>query len=169
MPSYRNPKGVVTRPVPDWNSGNLNYGGNIEGIGGTLTNAFALLNNDALGGLLIIWDCTISIGRFTAGVAPLGTAFWFTGTVVLPNPGATGSPVVAIGSQQPGLFINNAVVDQVGAGTSSYEALAGEGVWRWDKPFPMAILNANLALFVQYTLTNAQVTFGVVYEWAPFA
>ena len=171
MASYRRPKGSVTRHPADWNSNNVAYTGLFSGGSGNGSGNLGLLNNDALGRVFVVWDCTISIGALTAGTAFTGNAVWEVAQAPVSGGGFT-DPCAFINpfmGTPSGLVVSGFDVSKLDPNRAQYSALAGAGTWVWPHEFPMAILPVNYALIVEFGWTSANVNFGVLYEIARYA
>lgn len=169
MPSFRRQRGIITRPIPDWNVQNLCYGGVQNGFAALTSFNAGCTNADKLGGSFFIWDCTITVGRFSAATAPTVTFMSlgvFSGAQLVAASQAT--PMDPLVPAPPMFFVSNYNVTNLNTISSSYVPLSGEGTWRWTNPFPLAIIRPNLSLILLYQATQALVGFAAVAEYAQY-
>lgn len=169
MASYRRPKGAVVRPIPDWNLQKCCYGGVQNGFAAMTSFSAGCTNQDTQGGSFIIWDCTVSVGRFDAAVNPtvqfmnLGT---FQGAVIVgATPAVNVDPTVGA---YPMVFDSNYNLTTLEPNSSAYVPLSGEGTWRWTNNFPMAIVRPGWSLLLIYQATQAMVGFAAFAEYSQF-
>lgn len=168
MASYRRPKGAINRHIADWNNGRLYYSSIQNGFSTSTTQKYGLQNVSSTGSSLIVWDCTIEIGRFTAAVNPLGIASWevakvpIVGTLNVLQPIDPQSPTTNSG------IGNNIDDSSLVSGRTQYNALSDAGIWRWNGGIPMAIIRPGYTLLAEYVITNAFACLSVVVELADF-
>jgi hypothetical protein len=168
MASYRRPKGTVVRPIPDWNVQNLYYASSFNAASGNLDYFDGVLNTETDGSSLIVWDCTIALGAFTAGVEVIGSADWFLAQVP-PAPNNFGlAPVDPTQANPLSQMGHSYDTSNLVTGMPFYSALAGPGIWRWTNPFPMAVIRPGFALLVEFTYNNATASLSVIVEKAFF-
>jgi hypothetical protein len=168
MASYRRPKGTVVRPIPDWNVRNLYFGVIQNGTQGSISYTDGFTNKESDGTSLIIWDCTISLGRFLATTNVLGTAEWFIAQVpdpVTPNPMGC---VVSTDAGIPSFCGHNYDTSNLSTPIPGYAALSGEGIWRWENNFPLAVITPGFSFLVSFVYTTATAGFSVIVEKAAF-
>lgn len=169
MASYRRPKGAVVRPIPDWNTQNLFYGGVQNGFAALTSFNAGCINLDTQGRSFIIWDCTVTVGRFAAATAPTLTFMSlgiFQGAVVVA--GSAGSPVDPFVGAPSVFFDSNFNTTNLTTISSSYVPLSGEGTWRWTNPWPMAVLRPGYAHILFYQATQALVGYAAIGEYAAY-
>lgn len=169
MASYRRPKGTVVRPIPDWNVQKLCYGGVQNGFAANTSFNAGCTNSDTSGGTFIVWDSTITVGRFAAATAPVVTFMSlgiFSGAILVAASQA--SPVDPTIAAPLLFFDSNYNITNLTTITSAYVPLSGEGTWRWANPFPLALIRPGFSLMLFYQATGATVGFAAVAEYAPF-
>jgi hypothetical protein len=166
MASYRRPKGTVVRPIPDWNSKDLYYGGIQNSSLGGLDYFDGVQNLETDGSSLIIWDCTISLGAFTAGTQVIGSADWFLAQV--PQHAFPGqlAPLDPIGPTILSVVNHGFDTSNLVTGMPFYTVLSGPDTWRWPNPWPMAIIRPGFTWLVNFIYNNATAGFGVIVEKA---
>ena len=168
MASYRRPKGAVVRPIPDWNVQRLFYGGIQNGFVSAQNYTDGFTNRETDGSSLIVWDCTIAIGRFTAATYTLATADWFIAQLPAPGTTAPFGPVDPTIGGINSVLAHNYDTSSLPGGLPVYNVLSGEGIWRWPNPFPLAIVRPGFSFLVQFVFTNGTAAMSVIVERASF-
>ena len=154
MASYRKPKGIAIRAVPDWNQQFLGTAPAQTQIdAGTPYAAMGVFNNDTLGRDYVIWS--YHAGAIQVNTAAPGQLIVETGF----EHGLRGSVGTDVTS-----FINPLQSARSGVEWIDFTAtgllapnvldfpLAGAGHATWDLPWPCAILPPGWSFFTQFFL-----------------
>lgn len=155
--------------MPDWNLKNLVYGGVQNGFAALTNYSAGCTNVDTAGGCFVVWDCTITVGRFSATVFPTVSSMSMgltNGAVIV-----AATPAVSVDTYfAPNklVFDANYNIFNVDPTPIMYTPLSGEGVWRWQNPFPLAVIRPGFTLLLLYAATQATVSFSAVCEYAFF-
>lgn len=166
MASYRRPKGIVVRHIPDWNSNWVGFSSLFAGGTGTSTQTLGLFNNANDGSYFVVWDCTMSIGPVVAASVPLGNAVWQIAKAPITgftDPCAPINPMSPMGTPY-GLIVSGFNTSGIDPNAAVYQSLDDIGTWVWPHDWPMCVVPVGYSLIATYGLTNAQASFSVMFE-----
>ena len=179
MPSFRKPKGTVTRHPADFDVPNLFVGWQSldTSAGNHLTRAFTNLDNRSRP--MVVWGYVASLGWFgsATGVANTSAALEYG---VLPGTSNTGSVPVdtpAVWGVNPTYAIPTigAWVTTSALTSQFFQAriLECQGAVALSSPFPLAIVPANYSFAIQLeaspaSATTVEATFTIYFEMAQF-
>lgn len=165
MASYRRPKGTVVRHVPDWNSRNLYYGFIQNSFSSAQDYFDGFTNQETDGSSLIIWDCTISLGHFTAPDNLAQSAAWLILPAVQVGPVIGFAPVDPFSPSIASTLNHNYNTSaSLLTNTPFYAALSDQQTWQWPHEWPMAIIRPGWSFLVNFVFHNATAGLGVLVE-----
>jgi hypothetical protein len=160
--SFRQPKGVLTRTLPDWNSASLMCGSGGGSAAAGHTYDAGVWNNASDGSLLVLWDLTIAASYATVtnntspdalgGFSPL-------------NPG--GGAGINLYNGQP------AKAGQVWSGFDTFNVVGFDeeyvfplksGAYQWPHNWPIAIINPGFGFAIEMLGPIHSVDTGFIWE-----
>jgi len=148
MPTRRRPKGVIIRPLPDWQGRQMMMGDSSNTELDTGVGQVGLYNNATDGSILVVWDLATNLAPKIGAAAPV------CGCTVVMAKGLTSAnqqtrPLHSEGINFPGVCWT---IQPVGSGLlpADYTTLQAPGTWNWPHNWPFAYIYPGWSLVTQY-------------------
>jgi hypothetical protein len=161
--SYRRPKGVVVRSLPDWNSTNLMSGAQFN-LGATVnhTSDAGLYNDATDGSLLVLWHLSVAVSYVVNTTITLPAAL--AGFTVL-NPG--GSAASNLYNSQPAragaVWSGFDIFDTTALDDEWVFPLSG-GAYQWPHEWPIAIIPPGMSFALEVNGPCGLAWFSFIWE-----